>query len=341
LSLARKILYGAGALALAVVVIGVFLPSTVHVVRETVIDAPAATVFALVNDVRRMQEWSPWMRPSAGGESSFSGPRRGDGASVRFTAPTGESGRQTVITSDPFRSVVMKIELEGSPAFRSAFMLDALQGRTKVIWTCDTDLGLDLLARYLRPGFRTRIGGDYENGLADLKSLAESLPRADFSDLEIEHMIVEPQTIAYATTNSMPNALAVSEAMGAALFDVLRFIDRHGLREAGAPLSISRTFSGSRLVFDAGVPVQGMVESTVASGEGVRLGQSYGGPVVRVAHTGPYGSLAETHEKIAAYLAAYGIERNGDAWESYESDPARTPESDLLTYVYYPVREAP
>jgi effector-binding domain-containing protein len=69
----------------------------------------------------------------------------------------------------------------------------------------------------------------------------------------------------------------------------------------------------------------------------VRLGQSYGGPAIRVAHTGPYGGLARTHEKIAAYLAAYGIERNGDAWESYESDPARTPESDLLTYVYYPV----
>jgi effector-binding domain-containing protein len=337
MSLARKILYGAGAIALALVVIGVFLPSTVHVVRETTIDAPAATVFALISDVRRMQEWSPWMRPSAGDEPAFSGPRRGEGAAVRFTAPTGERGRQAVVASHPHQSVVTEIEFEGSPAFRSAFTLDTAEGRTKVIWTCDTDVGLNLLARYLRPMFKSRIGNDYESGLADLKSMAESLPRADFSDLEIEHMIVEPQTIAYVTTNSMPSATAISEAMGEAFFDVLRFIDRHGLREAGAPLSISRNFSGSRLVFDAGVPVQGIVESTAESGNGVRLGQSYGGPVIRVTHTGPYGNLAETHEQIAAYLAAYGIERNGDAWESYASDPARTPESELLTYVYYPV----
>jgi effector-binding domain-containing protein len=341
MSLARKILYGAGAIALAMVVIGVFLPSTVHVVRETAIDAPAATVFALISDMRRMQEWSPWTRPSAGDEPLFSGPRRGDGASVRFMAPTGQRGRQTVIASDPFRSVVTEIELEGSPAFRSAFTLDIVDGRTKVTWTCDADLGLNLLARYLRPKFRSRIGGDYESGLADLKSMAESLPRADFSDLEIEHTIVEPQTIAYVTTDSMPSATAISEAMGEAFFDVLRFIDRHGLREAGAPLSISRNFSGSRLVFDAGVPVEGIVEPTDESGNGVRLGRSYGGPVIRVAHSGPYGGLAGTHEKVAAYLAAYGIGRNGDAWESYESDPARTPESDLLTYVYYPVTEAP
>jgi effector-binding domain-containing protein len=44
-----------------------------------------------------------------------------------------------------------------------------------------------------------------------------------------------------------------------------------------------------------------------------------------------------THGKIAAYLAALGIERAGDAWESYVSDPTRVPESELLTYIYYPI----
>jgi uncharacterized protein YndB with AHSA1/START domain len=340
MSLARKILYGAGSIALALVIIGVFLPSSAHVVRETTIDAPAATVFALISDLRRVQEWS-LSGTTAGDGLAFSGPRRGAGASVRFTTPTGDRGRQTVVASEPFRSVVTEIELEGNPAFRSAFTLDTVDGRTRVIWSFDTDLGLNLIARYLRPVFTSRISASYESDLANLRSMAESLPRADFSDLEIAHMIVEPQTIAYVTTNSLPSATAISEAMGEAFFDVLQFIDRHDLREAGAPLSISRSFSGSRLVFDAGVPVQGDVDSTPESNNGVRLGESYGGPVIRVAHTGPYGGLAGTHEKIAAYLAAYGIERNGDAWESYESDPARTPESDLLTYVYYPVTERP
>ena len=32
-----------------------------------------------------------------------------------------------------------------------------------------------------------------------------------------------------------------------------------------------------------------------------------------------------------------GIERAGDAWESYVSDPTKVPEAELLTYVYYPV----
>jgi len=196
---------------------------------------------------------------------------------------------------------------------------------------------MNLIARYLRPFSARHVARDYEKGLADLKSLAETLPRADFSELQIEHVLVETAPIAYVTTSSVPSATAISEAMGEAFFDVLQFMDRNGLKEVGAPLSITRVFSGSRVVFDAAIPVQGVIENTPESGDRVRVGTSYGGPALRATHIGSYGDLARTHEKIAAYLAAHGIRRNGDAWESYESDPARTPESELVTYVYYPI----
>ena len=74
------------------------------------------------------------------------------------------------------------------------------------------------------------------------------------------------------------------------------------------------------------------------TGPGVRISETYAGPVIRVQHVGPYGTLGATHDKIAAYLAAMGIERNGDAWESYVTDPTRVDASELLTYVYYPIQ---
>ena len=105
------------------------------------------------------------------------------------------------------------------------------------------------------------------------------------------------------------------------------------------PLSITRTFSGSALVFDSAIPVRGISDETPTEDGGVKLGSTYGGPVIRVRHTGSYRDLASTHRKITAYLAALGIERNGDPWESYVSDPGKTPEKELLTYVYYPIRQ--
>ncbi len=61
--------------------------------------------------------------------------------------------------------------------------------------------------------------------------------------------------------------------------------------------------------------------------------------VIRVRHVGSYRELGATHRKIAAYLAALGIERNGDAWESYVSDPGKVAEDDLVTLIFYPIRQ--
>jgi effector-binding domain-containing protein len=167
--------------------------------------------------------------------------------------------------------------------------------------------------------------------------MAESLPRADFSQIEIEHIVVEASEIASLPVSSVAEAGAISTAMASAYFSILSFVDAHNLQEAGAALSISRGFSGSEIRFDAGIPVHGVTEDTPRGGAGVRITESYGGPVIRVRHIGPYGTLGATHDKIAAYLAALGIERNGDAWESYVMDPTRVDEDELLTLVYYPI----
>ena len=164
------------------------------------------------------------------------------------------------------------------------------------------------------------------------------MPRTDFSDLDVEDIVVQAQDIAYITTRSAPESGAISAAMSDAFFSILGYIDRHGLGEAGAPLSITRSFSGSDLVFDAAIPIRGLTDEAPRAENAVRIGKTYEGPVIKVRHTGSYESLGRTHEKIAAYLAARAIARNGDAWESYVSDPGRTDESGLLTYIYYPVR---
>ena len=104
-------------------------------------------------------------------------------------------------------------------------------------------------------------------------------------------------------------------------------------------MSIVRGFAGSQLRFDAAIPVRGVTDTTTGDAAPVKLGSTYSGPVIRVRHVGSYRQLGTTHRKIAAYLAALGLERNGDAWETYVSDPTRVAETELVTDVYYPVRE--
>ncbi len=317
--------------------IGLALPRAAVVTVETEIDAPPATVFALVNDFRRVTLWSTRLDADPNARITYSGPPRGVGATMAWSGTVVGSGTETISASEPYRQVSTIINPGEAGEAHTTIVLAATAGGTNLRFRFENDYGFNLIGRYVALIVTGIFRREIESSLTSLRELAESLPRTDFSSLEVEELYVDAQQIAYLRTTSSPDPGAISEAMGEAYFEVLNFIDRHGLTEAGAPISIARQFAGADLVFDAAIPVHGVDDTTPTSGAGVRIGTTYTGPVVRVKHTGSYRSLAETHRKITAYLAALGIERSGDSWESYVGDPTRVAEAELVTYVYYPV----
>jgi len=337
MSFSRKLSYALGGSCFLLFAVGVFLPSLARVEREILIDAHRATVFALLNDFHQINKWSHWVADDPNLRLELTGPDRGVGAMMRWSGNIIGQGSQIITESEALQTVVIQRTLEDLGIVETSFHLTETQSGTNVLWRYENDFGRNIFGRYYALMLDDIIGSRYETSLVSLKAMAESLPPSDFSDLVIEQIFVAPTDIAFIETSSEPLAAAISDAMGKAYFSVLSFIDEHGLQEDGAPLSISRAFDGSELRFDAGIPVRGVVDDTPESQGTVQLGQTYGGPVIRAKHSGSYLQLGQTHNKIAAYLAAYGIERNGDAWESYVSDPTRTAESDLVTYIFYPI----
>lgn len=336
----QKLLCGVGALVVLLIIIGLALPGVHRTQVSAEIDAHPATVFALLNDFRRFSLWSPMFEADPSVDVQYSGSSMGVGATMTWNGAIAGSGTQTIVESDPHTHIGIVMS-QGEPGeAESWFDLTPGTGTTIVTWVYKADYGINIVGRF----FASMLGGivarDYQNGLASLKELAESLPTADFSDLEVEHLVVSSTEIAYHSTSSQPEPAAISEAMDDAFFKILNFINAQALNVAGAPLSITRRFSGAELVFDAAIPVRGVNESTPRDGAMVKIGFTHDGPVIRVKHMGPYRTLTRTHRKISAYLAAHGIERNGAAWESYVSDPGKVPEQDLLTYVFYPIKPA-
>jgi effector-binding domain-containing protein len=334
----QKVIYGIGALFALLIIIGFTLPRTNRVEVSIEIDAHAATIFALVNDFHRFTLWSPWVETDPNARFLHSGANRGESAILTWDGSIIGSGSQMITESRPFDYVGIVMNPGEPGEAKSWFALTPGVGTTMVTWGFEADYGMNILGRYFASMLGGIVASDYKDGLAALKDLAESLPSADFSDIEIEHIVVEASDIAYLPATSRPEPAAISEAMGAAYFQILNFIDEHGLSDAGAPLSITRDFSGAELSFDAAIPIRGLNDATPRNTVGVRIGQTYAGPVIRVRHMGSYRQLSVTHRKISAYLAALGIERNGPAWESYVSDPGNVAENDLMTYVYYPIK---
>jgi len=319
-------------LILLLVVVGLTLPQHARVVASHEIDARPATVFALVNDFHRASLWSPWIETDPNARILYSGPTHGVGATIRWDGLVLGTGTQTITESRPFEHIGTVINAGEPGAANSWFDFTDTGSATVVNWTFETDYGYNLVGRYAALLLKGIIKKDYEHGLNNLAELAESLPRTDFSDLELERLIVKSNDIAYRPAS--PDAALMSAALGKAYFQILNFIDAHALQDAGPPISISRSFNGGEMLFDAAIPVR----NTPLDAAGVKIGKTYAGAVVRVKHRGSYRNLIQTHRKITAYLAALGIKRNGDAWESYVSDPTKVPESEILTYVYYPIR---
>lgn len=333
----QKLIAAVAALIILLVVIGLSLPRHARVTVSLDIAARPVTVFALVNDFHRARLWLPSFEADPNARIVFAGPERGIGATITWDGPVLGSGTQTIVDSRPYEHIAMSINPGEPGAARSWFDFVDTGTATTVQWSFEADYGYNLVGRYAALMLNGVIRKDYERGLLSLAAIAATLPGADFSDLEIEQLVVAPVPIAYLATSSAPDPASISDAMGKAYFQILGFIDAHGLSEAGAPLSIMRSFSGTELRFDAAIPVRGSSTELPSDGSGVRIGSTHAGTVIRVKHVGSYRELAVTHRKIAAYLAALGIERNGNAWESYVSDPTKVAEADLLTYVYYPI----
>ena len=327
-----------GVFVLALILVGLALPQHARVVASLEIDARPATIFALVNDFDRVVLWSPWLESDPNARIEISGPASGVGATMRWDGLVIGTGSQVIETSMPYEHIGTLMNPGQTGAARSWFDFRETSNGTLVDWTFETDYGYNLVGRYAALLLNGVIRRDYERGLRRLADLAESLPRADFSDLTVEHVEVAAQDIAYRSTASLPDPASTADALGKAYFRILNFIDAQALQEAGAPMLISRAFNGNEMLFDAAIPVRGITAATPADAAGVRLGQTYAGAAVRVRHRGPYRDLVQTHRKITAYLAAHGIERNGDAWEAFVNDPTTVEESEILTDVYYPIR---
>lgn len=174
----KKILVGFAAVTGVLVGIGLLLPGKIHVERSVEINAPAETVFPLIASFREFNRWSPWAKKDPNTTYTFSGPETGVGARMEWKSndPNVGSGSQEITAVDPGKSQTVALSFGGMEMGKpsATYTLQPNGAKTVVTWTFDEDVGMNVIARYFGLMFDAMIGPDYENGLANLKAIAES-----------------------------------------------------------------------------------------------------------------------------------------------------------------------
>jgi effector-binding domain-containing protein/uncharacterized protein YndB with AHSA1/START domain len=335
-----KIVLVVVALCVLLAGIGMVLPRQVHVERQIVIDAPRATVFALVDGYKQFNKWSPWAGVDPNAKYQVEGPEFGVGAKQSWVGDpkTVGSGSQEVVEVEPVARVKSRLEFEGHPPCDVQFLLVPEGSGTHVTWTFDSDMGAGPVGRYFGLMMDRMIGPDYEKGLANLKTFAEGLPKADFADLAVTTLDSTPMTVAYVSSQSSKDPAQIGEAIGAGYAKVVVFMKANGLKQAGPPITINTRWDDTGYGFDAAIPVDKAPEKEIPADSTVKVKQTYAGKTLKVVYKGPYGAMTSSYQKLEAYIAARGLVCTGPPWDEYVSDPGTTPEAELITNIYQPVK---
>jgi uncharacterized protein YndB with AHSA1/START domain len=163
--------------AIAIIIVGgsFLLPAQAVVTRSTEIAAPPDKVFAIVGDLRRFNEFSPWADLDPNIKYTFEGPESGIGQKMNWTSDNADvgNGSQTITRYEPpnFLETQLDFGMRGRPV--ASFDLVPSTTGTNVTWTFKSDLD-GIPAKWFGLMFDRWIGADYEKGLFKLKTVAEA-----------------------------------------------------------------------------------------------------------------------------------------------------------------------
>jgi carbon monoxide dehydrogenase subunit G len=158
-----------------VLIVAAFRPDTFRVQRSVRIAAPPAAIHSWINNVERMNSWSPFVKKDPNIKGTYRGPAAGPGAAYDFDGNR-EVGKGSVeITGSTPEKITMKLDMrepmEGHNVIE--FTLAPQGKETEVTWAMHGPSPYIAKLMGLVFNMDKMIGGAFEAGLADLKSRAE------------------------------------------------------------------------------------------------------------------------------------------------------------------------
>jgi len=172
----KKILIAVVVLIAAVLIYAATRPDSFRVERSATIKAPPEKVFALVNDLKRWDAWSPWEKKDPSMRRSWGDATTGKGASYSWEGnkDVGQ-GRMEITESVPPSKISIKLEFVKPFEARNAvdFTLQPRGDTTDVTWAIYGQSPYISKLIGIFCNVDSMIGKDFEAGLADLKAVSE------------------------------------------------------------------------------------------------------------------------------------------------------------------------
>ena len=152
------------------------MSNTFRVERSATINAPAKRVYDLVSNFNEWKSWSPWEKLDPQMKKTVSGAASGKGAVYEWDGNK-KAGKGRMEITDAVAPSRIDIKLDFEKPFRANNRTEirlAPQGNaTNVVWAMEGARPFIMKIMGLFMNMDKMIGKDFEEGLANLRALAE------------------------------------------------------------------------------------------------------------------------------------------------------------------------
>ncbi len=312
-----------------------FLPDRYIVSREIVVDRPMEQIRPELDDFHAWNaHWSPWIRIEPDLEVVYSGKEKGVGAKMEWKGKKlGEGGMELVYSGVDSVGYTMHFQDFNSHS-RGRFELIPQGSATKVVWS---NYGhVRFFERFFGLMMDGMMGPDFEQGLANLKTYLESLPKVEvprMKHLEVFEGEVKSQKALLISVRCTESE--IGDKLSAAYTEILAYMKQSDLEVAGPTFALIHFYSKAKVEMEAGVPVA----DSVQGGKRIYYKELLGGKAVQCLYRGDFANTIKAHQRVSEWIRREGRKEAGSPMEVYLTDPAvELDTSKLETLVVYPIR---
>lgn len=333
----KYILIGIIALAAILLIVSVFIPAKLVTVRTITINAPAASVYEEVIDLKNWDKWSPWYAKEPTMEQAFSDPSSGDGAWASWKGKEVGEGKQTIIESRPNEYIKTLLEFADMDSKNySFFSFRDSAGSTITEWGYD-GAEIPVYFRMMNVMMKGMLVKEFDNGLNNLKKLCENKPAAGAKTVfEIHETTMEDRV--YIAKRDSLSFEKIGEFFGTNFHAIFEALGKANVEPAGYPTGLFFNWdeTNKSALMAAAIPVKGDAKTVVKGYETIVVPA---GKNLHIAYYGSYENSGNAHYAMDDYLKEKKLEQLAPVVEEYLTDPMNEPDTNKwLTNIYYPVK---
>lgn len=330
----KKILIGLGAVIVVFVAVGFILPGNITIERSKVIDVPAPWLYDQIATPKKWNNWSPWHEiDPQGTKYTYGDIEMGKGAwySWESANPNVGKGKMEFTEAIENQSLTATLSFEGTEPSVTYYKMEPAEGKTKLVWGMNADMGMNPIARWFGLFFDGMLGPDFEKGINNLEAFYQK-SKAEAPQYEVLEQDLQPMEYLYITVSCASNK--IGEELGKAYGLLSAEIAKQKLEFAGPVFAIYDEWSPEKTVMRPAIPVK---KAGKPSGE-IKVGSMAATKALVVNYYGGYEGGMEAHMAVDNHAKNKGIILKNPPLEIYVTDPMAEPDTaKWLTIVAYPL----